>query len=237
MTANGRPRGATTTPAAPFTSTGRTNGDSPANVSACSATACATVRHERGARTRGAAVGAHHDVWVEHRDERLEVTVARRGEERVDDLALAGDVGIRLGRTPHPSPRPAGELPRRGRSAIHDRGDLVEGDIEHVVEHERQPLGRSQRVEYHLKRQTDGVGKKRLVLGAGPVLGTDDRVRHMREGVLATRRARAKDVQANPRDDRRQPASFSTPLVSDRSNLSQASWTASSASLNDPSIR
>src|SRR5918997_1005418 len=39
MTANGRPRGATTTPAAPFTRAGSTNGESREKVNVCSATA------------------------------------------------------------------------------------------------------------------------------------------------------------------------------------------------------
>jgi hypothetical protein len=29
----------------------------------------------------GCGVGSEHDVWVEHREKRVEVTVARRGEE------------------------------------------------------------------------------------------------------------------------------------------------------------
>ena len=36
----------------------------------------------------GAGLGPEHHVGIEHRDQRLEVAVARRGEERVDDLAL-----------------------------------------------------------------------------------------------------------------------------------------------------
>src|SRR5215217_7417012 len=128
MTANGRPRGATTTPAAPFTSAGRTNGESREKVSVCSATA----------RTHGTAIDSQHDVRVEHREQRLEVTLARGSEEGVDGLLLAGKTGVgRSGRSPHPAARAAGELPRRGGRAPHDGSYLFEGHGEHVVQHER----------------------------------------------------------------------------------------------------
>jgi hypothetical protein len=37
----------------------------------------------------------------------------------------------------------------------HDGSDLVEGDGEHVVQHEREPLGGSQHFEYHQQRGAD----------------------------------------------------------------------------------
>ena len=39
----------------------------------------------------GAAVDAQHDLGVEHSEQRLEVALAGGGEERVDELALAGE--------------------------------------------------------------------------------------------------------------------------------------------------
>ena len=86
------------------------------------------------------------------------------------------------------------------------RGDLVEGDGEHVVQHERQPLGGSQRFEHHEQRQTDRVSQQRLVLGVGPVPAAHDRVGRLRaQRLLAAHLARAQHVQAHPRHDRRQP--------------------------------
>jgi hypothetical protein len=75
-----------------------------------------TVDLPRYARRQGGAVGSEHDVRVEHRDKRVEVSIARGGEEGVDDLSLAGV--IRLVRSicsPHASARAARELPRRVR--------------------------------------------------------------------------------------------------------------------------
>ena len=101
-TASGRPRGATTTPAAPFTSAGRANRARRAKRSACSATAAAPRTSLDAPDGSGAAVGAEHDVRVEHREQRVEVAAARGGEEGVDDLPLAGEIGVG-----HRWPRPA----------------------------------------------------------------------------------------------------------------------------------
>jgi hypothetical protein len=48
----------------------------------------------------------------------------------------------------HAAAGAAGELAGRGRGAPHDRGDLVEGNGEHIVQHEREPLGGVQRVQH-----------------------------------------------------------------------------------------
>ena len=90
----GRPSGATTTPATPLTRAGRTYGASRANMSARLATALAPRTSTESCGRSGAAVGAQHDVGVEHGDEGVEVAVAGGGEERVDDRALAGRVGV-----------------------------------------------------------------------------------------------------------------------------------------------
>ena len=157
--------------------------------------------------TQRPAVGPRHDVRIEHRDERLEVAIARGGEEGVDDPSLSGEVGVGHRGCPlDAAPRAAGELPRRLRRAIDEAGDLVERHGEHVVQHERQPLGRCERLEHHEQRQPHRVGQQRLVLGLGPVVAADDRVGHADvQRLLAPRPARAQHVEAHPRDDRRQP--------------------------------
>jgi hypothetical protein len=78
-----------------------------------------------------------------------------------------------------------------------------------------------------------------LVLGTNLILPTDNGVGHARvQGLLASRPARTQHVETHACNDRRQRSPrFSTSLVSVRLNRSQASWTASSASLTDPSIR
>jgi hypothetical protein len=88
-------------------------------------------------------------VRVEQRHQRGEVAVARRREERVDDTALTCGIGLGTGRgTGHPAPGPTRELPRRCWGSAHDRRDLVERHREQVVQHEREALGRIERVEH-----------------------------------------------------------------------------------------
>lgn len=59
-------------------------------------------------------VRPQHDVRVEHRDEPLEVAVARGGHEGVDDLPLRAEIAVRCGgRTPHTAARAARQLPGR----------------------------------------------------------------------------------------------------------------------------
>jgi hypothetical protein len=48
----------------------------------------------RRARGHGCAVGAQHDVRVEHREQRGEVAGAGGGEEGVDHCSLAGEIGV-----------------------------------------------------------------------------------------------------------------------------------------------
>ena len=130
-TTRGRPPGAHTAPAAPFTSAGCANRARPLKVSA---TARRTVDLPRRAHFHVCAVGSEHDVWVEHREKRLEVTLARGGQEGVDDFSLAGAIGVgNRGRSLYPAAGPAGVLPGCSRGAPHDGGDLVEGHGEHVV--------------------------------------------------------------------------------------------------------
>src|SRR2546427_482911 len=116
------------------------------------------------------------------------------------------------GRPPgaHTSPTaPSTSAARAARGAPHDGSDLVEGQVEHVVQHERDPLGGSQRLEYHEQRETDRLGQERVVLGVDPGVAARDRLGRVRaplQRLLGPRRARAQHVEAQPRDDRRQPS-------------------------------
>ena len=123
-------------------------------------------------------IGSENHIRVENRDQSLEVPVARRREERLDDLSLSIRVGVGHGvLRPHAATGAARELTGRLGGAIDDRRDLVEGHGEDVVEHEREPLGGAQRLEHHQQRETDGVGQQCLVLGVGAVRAVDDRLR------------------------------------------------------------
>lgn len=58
----------------------------------------------------GCAIGSEHDVWVEKREQRVEVAAARGGEERVDDFSLPGEIGVgNWDRSLHPAAGAAGE--------------------------------------------------------------------------------------------------------------------------------
>ena len=123
---------------------------------------------ERWARERAspATVRGHDDVRVEDAQQRLEVAGSRSGHEGVDHLTLYGQIGIGLGRLgPHAPSRPTGQLPGRGRRPVdHDR-DLVEAHAEHIVEHERQSLGRRQRLEHDQQGDADRVGHDGIGFG------------------------------------------------------------------------
>ena len=194
---------------------------------------------------RTCAVGAHrtaassaleHDVGVEQREQRVEVAAARGREEGVDDLALPAQIGVRRRRS-----RPARGAGRgwraagpRPASAPTMRRDLVERHGEHVVQHERQPLGGRQRVEHHQQREADRVGQHRFVLGVGVGRRLGDRIGHAARP--AAPRAATCASAACPGTPGRRPSSASrpgcsTPPVSARLSRSQASCTASSASL------
>ena len=123
-----------------------------------------------------AAVDAEYDVGVEHRNQRVEVSAPRGGEEGVDELSLADRIEVRYRGTLHPAACATGELPCRGGRALHQRSDLVERDREHVVQHEREPLGRCQRLEHDEQREPDRVREQRLMLRVDALLGTDDRL-------------------------------------------------------------
>ncbi len=242
MTEIGWPSGAhETTPAAPFTSAGRAANPASRRVNVSDWLATAAVADLPGrSRRHGTAVGSEHDVRVEHREQLLEVTAARGGEEGIDDRSLLAEIRIgNRGRSLHPATGPARELSGCGRGAPDDGSDLIERHGEHVVKHERDPLGGSQPLEDHEQCQTDRVGQEHLVLGIDPVSAIQDRLRHVHgERLLAPRLAgasmfrhtRATTVVSHP-------PMFSTSLVSARLVLIQASWTASSASEGEPSIR
>jgi hypothetical protein len=118
---------------------------------------------------------------------------------------LTSEIGIRDGGALDTSPCPAGELPRRRGRAIDHRGDLLERQPEHVVEHAREPLRRGQHVQHGKEREADGIRQQRLLVRLEHTFGGDDGIGDVdAEGLL---------------------------------RRSQASWTASSASASEPSIR
>ena len=142
-----------------------------------------------------------HDIWVEHREKRVEISAARSGEEGVDNFSLPGEIAIaNRRRSLHSAACTARELPCGVRRAFHDGSDLIERHAKHVMQHESEPLRWRQRIEYHEQREADRVGQERFTFG---VAAAHNR---LRQRLLAPRLARAQHVQADARDDGRQPS-------------------------------
>ena len=79
--------------------------------------------------------------------------------------------------------------------------------VEHVVQHEREPLRRRKCLEHHKQRETDRVGQEGRLLRVRVVLPCHDRIGEMGfERFLAARPARTQHVEAHAGRDRRQPA-------------------------------
>jgi hypothetical protein len=96
-------------------------------------------------------------------------------------------------------------LAHGARRALDDRGDLVVRDVEHVVQDEREPLGRRERVEHDHQGQTDRVREQSLVFRIDRVGRLDDRVREFGDGLLMPGAPRAQHVQADAGQDGREP--------------------------------
>ncbi len=203
MTENGCPSLVATAPIAPLTSAGRTTG----RCGSTQGTAGDGLRAPHQLHDASAALGPQDDVRIEHRDKPLEVALPRGRQEGLDHLTLGADVGIGVrGCGPHPPAGAAGKLTHGLGRAIDDRGDLVEGDREHVVQHERESLGRRQRLEHDQQRQSDGIGQQGLVLGVRAVRRVHDRIGDvLADRLLTPRPARAQHVQRHARDHGRQP--------------------------------
>ena len=142
------------------------------------------------AHPHGRWVGHEDGARIEQRQQGAEIPAPGGSQEGGDHFPLPGPRGIRCrGRSLHPAPGPAGELPRRHRGTVNDCADLAERHIEDVVQDEREPLGGSQRVQHHHQRGTDRIGQQRLVLRAGLAGWLEARVKLGRLGRHAPRPA------------------------------------------------
>ena len=149
----------------------------------------------------------------------LEVPLARRGEEGVDDRALPGGIGRGCGsgcaaRAAAAWPgwpaawRRPGNGPGSGPISLERHG-------EDVVQHEREPLGGRQRVEDDEQRETDRVGQQRMLarvvaggvtIGSGTCTSSGSSRRAVRERSMS-RQTRDTTVVSQARRFRTSPAS------------------------------
>ena len=237
-TISSRPRGATTTPTAPLTRAGRAALAPPTAARFATAAAPRTSADMPG--RNAAAVSAHDNVRIEHRQQRLEVAAARGGQKRVDDFALTRRL------TSSPCPRLAPDAGRGSRAAAprrrfaDDRRDLVEWHArtcrgERTRDAPRAPAFRGRRAARARPNRRAAFPARRRPppRAARPVPAPSDR---------SAPRAAPYASAACP--DRRAPPPSSASRrgsrrrsVSARLSLSHASCTASSASLSEPSIR
>ncbi len=147
---------------------------------------------ERGLLAEHPAVDPQFDLGVENLQERVEVAVACRGEERFDHRLLSSEVGVGFRRAAHAPSCSTGELLSRSFRTLEDTCDFREGHAEDVVEYKSEPLGGAQRVEHHLERQPDRVGDQDLLVGASRALERDYGVGNMHlPGFVAPRALRA----------------------------------------------
>jgi uncharacterized protein YbjT (DUF2867 family) len=170
--------------------------------------------HIRSCGAPGAKVGSQHHVGIEQGEEGVEIAATR--EESVDHRSLTSEVGIRnryVG-APHAASCPARQLSRRRRGAADHGCDLLERQLEHVLEDERQPLGRGQGVKHDEKSKADRIGQHRLFLRLELALWAYDGVGQAHpEGFLPSNVARTQHVQTHAGDDRRQPTGHNEPGV------------------------
>jgi len=163
--------------------------------------------HRRGAAGQPGAFVAEHDLRVQHGDQRVEVTVPQRGQERVDDPPLPGQVDLAgRGRALDPAAGPAGQLAGGHGGALQDGGDVVEGHGEDVVQDEGEAFGRGQGVEHHHQRRADRVGQQDRGLRVTGFVVVWRLGQRVIQRLLPAAPPRAQHLQALPGHDRGQPA-------------------------------
>ena len=107
----------------------------------------------------------------------------------------------------HAATRAACELPRRLRCPSDDRGDVIEGHVEHVVQHKCNALCRWQRIEQDQEGHADRIGEHCLFLRA--FAGSDCcnvATRIIRRQLLAPADPPFHRIETDARNDAREPA-------------------------------
>ena len=146
-------------------------------------------------------------VRVEHLQQPCEVSVPRCREKRIDHCALLLPfIGWTM-RVLYLPAAPAGEHLGSVGGPADDLTDLLERHREHVVQHERQPLGGAEGIEHHQQCQPDRFGEQRVVLGrSAAVLGYDQLGQPVVVRPLGPGLARSQHVNADPAHHGGQPA-------------------------------
>ena len=85
------------------------------------------TENERGVLAEPAAIDPELDFGIEHREQCLEVAIARGGEKGIDHLPLPSKILVRLRGSPY-APRAASELLYGCFGAVEDVRDVRERD-------------------------------------------------------------------------------------------------------------
>src|SRR5262249_11001274 len=97
----------------------------------------------RRSRTGSGFINSDHNIWIKHRDQTLKITATQSVEEGVNDPPLLHEASLgNRWRTLNATPCPARQLSGRLRRAPKNVSDFVKGNGKHVVQNERQSLGR-----------------------------------------------------------------------------------------------
>ena len=162
----------------------------------------------RAAHRQHRRIGAQRCARIEQREQRGKISQPRGLEKRAHEFVVPvrRDVTA-VGRAAHAPPRAAGELPRCLGRLSDDRRDVVEGHVEEIVQHERDALGRLQRIDQDLQGRADRIGEHRFFLRAFAAerpsrrCDADRPASKPRAGFATFQR-----VEADARDDGREPA-------------------------------
>ena len=161
-------------------------------------------------------VRAQHDVRVEHREQRLEVAVARRGEEGVDDLALRLEVGVghgvlRPGRGGAPGWRAGAPPPASGRRSARSRRTARRTC--RAARRRAARRGSASRARRAARARPSRRAAPRAPGRCRPRGPRSGRARGRRAAPRAAHAARAQHVQGDARDHGGQPAAEVLDLV------------------------
>lgn len=83
----------------------------------------------------------------------------------MDQLTMPRGVDVWRGRATDAASGAARELSRRDRRAADDGRDLFEREIEHVMQHEGDPLRRREGIQHDQQGRSDGIGQHDIVFG------------------------------------------------------------------------
>jgi hypothetical protein len=124
-----------------------------------------TANLARSTRLHRSGVGSEDHLPVEDSDEPVEIAVLRSRPKGLDHPSLNFRVGSGSGVARlNAAACAAGKLPGRIGGALEDSSDLLEGDAEDIMQHERDVLGRNKLLEYNHQSQPDAAGQQRGML-------------------------------------------------------------------------